>query len=67
MSHVINGVDRPIEFISQTLKTAEHNYLQIEREALAIMWAIKRLHRYLYARHFTLCTDHRPLEMIFDP
>ena len=67
LSHVINGVDKPIEFISRMLKPAERNYSQIEREALAIVWAIKRLHRYLYARHFTLCTDHRPLEMIFDP
>ena len=67
LSHVIDGVDRPIEFVSRTLKPAERNYSQIEREALAIVWAVKRFHRYLYARQFVLCTDHRPLEMIFDP
>ena len=67
LSHVVDNVDRPIEFISRTLKPAERNYSQIEREALAIVWAIRRLHRYLYAREFTLCTDHKPLEMIFDP
>ena len=67
LSHMIDGVDRPIEFVSRTLKPAERNYSQIEREALAIVWAVKRFHRYLYARQFVLCTDHRPLEMIFDP
>ena len=67
LSHVINGVDRPIEFVSRTLKPAERNYSQIEREALAIVWAIRRFHRFLFARVFILCTDHKPLEMIFDP
>ena len=67
LSHVINGVDRPIEFVSRTLKSAERNYSQIEREALAIVWSVRKFHRYLYARKFVLCTDHKPLEMIFDP
>ena len=67
LSHVVDGVDKPIEFISRTLKPAERNYSQIEKEALGIVWAVRRFHRYLYAREFILCTDHKPLEMIFDP
>ena len=68
LSHVNpDGGDRPIEFISRTLTKAERNYSQIEKEALGIVWAVKRLHRYLYARPFLLNTDHKPLELIFHP
>ena len=66
MSHIFpNGEERPIEFISRTLSPAERNYAQIDKEALAIVWALKRLHIYLYMRRFTLVTDHRALVRIF--
>ena len=67
LSHVVDSVDHPIEFISRTLSTAERNYSQIEKEALGIVWSIKRFHRYLYARPFELYTDHQPLEFILNP
>ena len=35
-----------------------------EREALAIIWAAKKFHRYLYGQHLTLESDHRPLEFL---
>ena len=62
-----NGNERPIEFISRTLSKSERNYSQIKKEALAIVWSIKRLHRYLFAKPFTLVTDHKPLQFIFNP
>ncbi len=62
-----DGVDRPIEFISRTLSPTERRYAQIEREALSIVWAVKRLHRYLYARDFEIITDHEPLKYLFSP
>ncbi|XP_063691270.1 uncharacterized protein LOC134823666 [Bolinopsis microptera] len=66
LSHImLNGDERPIEFISRTLSPAERNYAQVDKEALAIVWAIKRLHIYLYMRQFTLVTDHRALVRIF--
>ena len=59
----LNGLRRPIAFASRTLK----RYGQIDKEALAIMSGLKRFHLYLYGRHFTILTDHMPLERIFGP
>ena len=66
LSHVMpSGEERPIEYISRTLSTAEKNYSQIDREALAIVWAVKRFHMFLYGREFSLVTDHQALTFIF--
>ena len=64
---VLEQEGTPILFISKTLSSAERGYAQIEREALAIVWAIKRLHKYLYGNRFTLYCDNRPLCHIFSP
>lgn len=65
LAHVENGIERPIAFASKTLSPAEKNYAQLEREALAIIFGIKKFHKYLYARKFELVTDHAPLTVIF--
>ena len=68
LSHILpNGEERPIEFISRTLTSAERRYSQIDREALAIIWSLKKFHKYVYARPFRLVTDHEPLQYIFHP
>ena len=67
LSHVMkDGSERPIEYISRTLSAAEKNYSQIDREALGIVWAVKRFHLYLYGRNFKLVSDHQPLVHIFN-
>ena len=56
-----DGRERPVAFASRTLTTSECNYSQLEKEALALIFGIKRFHRYLHGRKFTFLTDHMPL------
>ena len=67
LSHVINGEERPIAFSSRTLSKAERNYGQVEKEALALIFGVKKFHKYVYGRSFTMVTDHKPLLSIFNP
>ena len=64
LSQKFNGHTFPIAYASQQLNAAEQNYSATERECLAIIWAIKHFHCYLYGRPFQVITDHRPLKWL---
>lgn len=59
------GKDRPICFNSRTLNKAESRYSTIERELLAIVWAIHTYRPYLFGVRFTVVTDHKPLVWMY--
>lgn len=67
MSHkMIDGTIRPIAFISRTLTQPEISYSVLDKEALAIFWAVRKFYYYLMGQnHFVIKCDHKPLLSIF--
>lgn len=55
------GRDRPIAYASRLLHGAELNYSTIEKECLAIIYAVNHFRSYVYGRRFNLITDYKPL------
>ena len=54
-----------IAYASRALTETEKRYLQTEKEALAVIWAVDHFHLFLLGSEFMLVTDHKPLEIIY--
>jgi len=62
LSHITKeGEEKPVAYVSRTLSAHERNYAHIEKEGLAVVYAVKKLHQYLYGQKFEIYTDHKPL------
>ena len=48
-------------FASRALTETETRYAQIEKEALALTWALERFAEYVIGKSAVLETDHKPL------
>ena len=62
-----DGSERPIANTSKTLISTQCGYSQIQKEALAIIFALNKFHQFLYGRTFILVTDHKPLIAVIGP
>nr|CDJ86255.1 RNA-directed DNA polymerase (reverse transcriptase) and Integrase domain containing protein [Haemonchus contortus] len=60
-----DGHEKAVYHASRALTPTQKKYSQIEKEALAIIFAVQKFHRFIHGRHFTLRTDHKPLISIF--
>ena len=51
-----------MSYINRKLLSNDRNYSSMEKEALAIQWALDKLRYHLLGREVTLVTDHAPLK-----
>ena len=56
---------KPMAFASKALTETECQYANIDREMLAVVFGVERFQTYIYGRSFTIESDHKPLESIF--
>ena len=67
LSHwMADEAERPIVYVARLLNKAERGYFTIEKEALAIIFGVKKFNQFLYGQKFTIQTDHKPLEELFN-
>ena len=55
-----------IAYLSRALSPVENRCSQTKKEALAIVWGIEHFHLYVFGAPFTLITDHKPLQLIYN-
>ena len=60
-----DNTERPIANASKTLTATQKRYPQIQKEALSIIFALKKFHQFLYGRKFILVTEDKPLISMF--
>ena len=64
LAQTVDDQEHPVAYASRKLLPRERRYATVEKEGLAVKWAILKFAPYLLGRTFTLVTDHRPLSWI---
>ncbi|XP_078233573.1 uncharacterized protein LOC140707984 [Pogona vitticeps] len=59
-----NGDQHPVSYLSRKLQKGERHLATVEKECLAIVYAIQKAKPYIWGRPFILCTDHSPLQWL---
>ena len=62
-----DGLEKPVQYASRTLTPTERKYAQVEKEAAAVSFGLRRFHQFLMGRRFTLVVDNRTLSRIISP
>ena len=66
LAATLNQAGRPVAFFSRSLSPQEKKHSAVEKEACAIVEALRKWRHFLVARHFTLITDQRSVSYMFD-
>lgn len=61
---VLSQQGHPVCYVSRTLNNHEKNYCTIDKEFLAIMYAVNYFRPYLYGNKFKIVTDHVPIKYL---
>ena len=67
LAATLNQKGQPVAFHSRTFSKSEARYSTVEREAVAIMDAVRKWSYLLHGKHFTLITDQRAVSFMFAP
>ena len=66
ISATLNQNGRPVAFYSRSLNKSEQTQASVEKEALAIVEAVRKWSHYLIGRKFKLITDQRSVRFMYD-
>lgn len=66
LAATLNQNGRPVAFFSRTLQGSELKHAAVEKEAQAIIEAVRHWRHFLTGRHFTLKTDQKSVSYMFD-
>ena len=64
LSQECDGFERPIYFLSRSLKSAETRYPTYEKELLAIIHCLEKTRPYILGQKVVILSDHKPLKWL---
>ena len=65
LAHIMEyGSEKSVACVSPT---TEGGYGHLDKEALVVVFAVKKFRQFLYGRHFKIFTDHKPLLDLLNP
>jgi hypothetical protein len=59
-----DGIEVPISFASSKLSGAQLSWAAVEKEAYAVIWALKKLRTCIFGSHITIFSDSNPLSFL---
>lgn len=64
LTQKIDGIERTIIYLSQSLIRAEKNYWAYEKEILAKVFRLKKFKPYIYGQRMIVKNDYKPLKLL---
>jgi hypothetical protein len=59
-----DGSEKPIAFASMKLTTTQSRWSTIEREAFAVIWALRKFRSWIFMSKIVIFSDHNPLTFL---